>query len=79
MSLVFLFLSWFVLTYLIFPLPAITPFSGKSFIKQELKKLGPISLEEKRVRLVFFSAAFLWMTRWVPGVQSCVAFGVCDG
>ena len=63
MSLVFLFLSWFVLTYLIFPLPAITPFSGKSFIKQELKKLGPISLEEKRVRLVFFSAAFLWMTR----------------
>ena len=54
MSLVFLFLSWFVLTYLIFPLPAITPFSGKSFIKQELKKLGPISFEEKRVRLVFF-------------------------
>jgi sodium-dependent dicarboxylate transporter 2/3/5 len=63
MSLVFLVLSWFVLTYVIFPLPLVTPFSGKDFIHQELKKLGPISLEEKRVRLVFFAAAVLWMTR----------------
>ena len=52
-----------MLTYVIFLLPLVTPFSGKDFIHQELKKLGPISLEEKRVRLVFFAAAVLWMTR----------------
>ena len=63
MSLVFLVLSWLVLTYFIFPLPSVTPFSGKDFIQQELKNLGPISLEEKRVRWVFFAAAALWMTR----------------
>ncbi len=63
MSLVFLFSSWLLLTRFVFPLPATTPFSGKEFIANEIKKLGPISVEERRVRAVFIAVAVLWMTR----------------
>jgi sodium-dependent dicarboxylate transporter 2/3/5 len=63
MSAVFMVLAWLVLTRLVFPLPATTPFSGKEFIQGEIKKLGPMSVEEKRVGGVFALAAILWMTR----------------
>jgi sodium-dependent dicarboxylate transporter 2/3/5 len=63
MSAVFMVLAWLVLTRFVFPLPATTPFSGKEFIQGEIKKLGPMSVEEKRVGAVFGLAAFLWMTR----------------
>jgi di/tricarboxylate transporter len=56
-------LAWLVLTRLVFPLPATTPFSGKDFIKGEIEKLGPMAVEEKRVGSVFALAAILWMTR----------------
>lgn len=63
MSAVFMVLAWLVLTRLVFPLPATTPFSGKDFIQGEIGKLGPMSVEEKRVGGVFALAAILWMTR----------------
>ena len=63
MSAVFMVLAWLVLTRFVFPLPATTPFSGKDFIQGEIKKLGPMSVEEKRVGTVFGLAALLWMTR----------------
>ncbi|MFK7864324.1 MAG: SLC13 family permease [Pseudohongiellaceae bacterium] len=63
MSAVYMILAWLVLTRLVFPLPATTPFSGKDFIRNEIKQLGPMSVEEKRVACVFGSAALLWMTR----------------
>ncbi|MFT4886675.1 MAG: sodium-dependent dicarboxylate transporter 2/3/5 [Pseudohongiellaceae bacterium] len=63
MSAVFMVLAWLVLTRLVFPLPATTPFSGKDFIKGEIEKLGPMAVEEKRVGSVFALAAILWMTR----------------
>lgn len=63
MSLVFLFASWLLLTRFVFPLPASTPFSGKAFIAAEIEKLGPITVEERRVRGVFIAVAVLWMTR----------------
>lgn len=63
MSAVYMVLAWLVLTRLVFPLPATTPFSGKEFIQTEIKKLGPMSSEEKRVGCVFGLAALLWMTR----------------
>lgn len=63
MSAVFMVLAWLVLTRLVFPLPATTPFSGKDFIQGEIGKLGPMSVEEKRVGGVFAFAAILWMTR----------------
>ncbi len=63
MSAVYMLIAWFVLTRLIFPLPASTPFSGRDFIRNEIDKLGPMSTEEKRVAGVFVSVAVLWMTR----------------
>ena len=63
MSAVFMLIAWFVLTRFVFPLPASTPFSGRDFIHNEIAKLGIMSTEEKRVTVVFVSAALLWMTR----------------
>jgi sodium-dependent dicarboxylate transporter 2/3/5 len=63
MSGVYMITAWFVLTHFVFPLPSITPFSGRDFIAGEIHKLGPMSTEEKRVAAVFGTAALLWMTR----------------
>lgn len=63
MSFVYMLIAWALLTRLVFPLPATTPFSGKEFIRNEIRKLGPMSLEEKRVTAVFVSFALLLMTR----------------
>ncbi|MGY8785069.1 MAG: SLC13 family permease [Pseudomonadales bacterium] len=63
LSATYMLIAWFVLTRLVFPLPATTPFSGRDFIRNELEKLGVMSPEEKRVTFVFVSAALLWMTR----------------
>ncbi len=63
MSATYMLIAWFVLTRYVFPLPPTTPFSGREFIRDEIKKLGVMSSEEKRVTFVFVSAALLWMTR----------------
>ncbi|MBT6058535.1 MAG: hypothetical protein HOG51_10890, partial [Gammaproteobacteria bacterium] len=63
MSAVYMLIAWFVLTRFVFPLPASTPFSGREFIQTEIAKLGPMSVEEKRVSGVFFGFALLLMTR----------------
>jgi len=36
---------------------------GKLFIETELKEMGPLSKQEKRVLFVFCSTAFLWITK----------------
>lgn len=63
LSVVYLLASWALLSRVVFPLPATTPFSGKDFIEREIKALGPMSVEERRVAVVFVTAALLWMTR----------------
>lgn len=63
MSAIYMLIAWLVLTRFVFPLPASTPFSGREFIRDEIAKLGVMSTEEKRVTVVFVSAAVLWMTR----------------
>lgn len=63
MSVVYMLIAWFILTRFVFPLPATTPFSGRDFIRGEIQKLGPMSVEEKRVGAVFATAAVLWITR----------------
>ena len=63
MSFIYMMIAWFLLTRVVFPLPSSTPFSGKEFIQSEIKKLGPMSTEEKRVTAVFISFALLLITR----------------
>ena len=63
MSGVYMILAWLLLTRLVFPLPSTTPFTGRDFIQNELCKLGPMSVEERRVLAIFVSFALLLMTR----------------
>ena len=63
MSGVYMTLAWLLLTRLVFPLPSTTPFTGRDFIQNELRKLGPMSVEERRVLSIFVSFALLLMTR----------------
>ena len=63
MSGVYMILAWLLLTRLVFPLPSTTPFTGRDFIQNELHKLGPMSVEERRVLGIFVSFALLLMTR----------------
>ena len=63
MGAVYMLLAWLLLTRLVFPLPPSTPFSGRDFIHNEIKKLGPMSIEEKRVTTVFSTFAILLITR----------------
>jgi sodium-dependent dicarboxylate transporter 2/3/5 len=63
LSFVFLILAWLLLTRVIYPLPASSPFSGRAFIRKEIARLGPTTPEERRVALVFAGVALLWMTR----------------
>lgn len=63
LSAVYMVIAWVLLTRFVFPLPKETPFSGEGFIENEISRLGPMSVEEKRVGWVFFSVALLWMTR----------------
>ena len=63
MSFIYMLIAWVLLTRFVFPLPASTPFSGKEFIQSEIRKLGPMSTEEKRVTGVFAAFALLLMTR----------------
>lgn len=62
-SAVFLIVSWFLLTRLLYPLPRESFLGGKEFIREEIRRLGPISTEEKRVGTVFVMVALLWITR----------------
>lgn len=63
LSIIFMLISWILLSRVLYPLPSTTPFSGKSFIDSEIKSLGKMSNEEKKVAVVFASVAILWMTR----------------
>jgi sodium-dependent dicarboxylate transporter 2/3/5 len=68
-SFLFLIVAWLLLSRIIYPLPASSPFSGRAFIREELERLGPITTEERRVAFVFAGVALLWMTR------KSIAFG----
>ncbi len=63
MSFIYMLIAWVLLTRFVFPLPASTPFSGKEFIQTEIRKLGTMSTEEKRVTGVFATFAVLLITR----------------
>jgi len=61
--LLFLPLAWFVLCKIIFPLRMKEAKAGKEFIQDEITKLGPMKVEEKKVCVVFVVVASLWVFR----------------
>lgn len=73
-SILMIWFSYIVLTKLMFPCNTINFSQTENVINDELKKLGKISKEEKRVLLVFGITVFLWITRTImngifPGLK----------
>ncbi|MDA2805592.1 SLC13 family permease [Nocardiopsis suaedae] len=59
---VFLVLAWLVLTRLVFP-PKIKDLNGgRELIREELRAMGPMSLQEKMVLAMFLLAAASWVS-----------------
>ncbi|WP_258101776.1 SLC13 family permease [Marinoscillum pacificum] len=61
-SVTLLIITWLYLTRIAFKVSSVRE-TNQSEINQQLKDLGPISLEEKRILVVFCVTAFLWITR----------------
>ena len=58
-------LCYLVLVKWMFPCKHIQFSSSANLISEEIKKLGPISKEEKRVLTIFAITVFLWVTRTI--------------
>jgi sodium-dependent dicarboxylate transporter 2/3/5 len=60
---VFLPITWFVLTRLVFPIRIRRIPGGRQLIRRELKEHGPMCRAELMVLIVFVVAALTWITR----------------
>jgi len=56
-------LAWLFLTRIAFRVPATAPGSDGRVVHRTLADLGPMSIPERRVMLVFAATAFLWVFR----------------
>jgi len=63
LTLVLLFMLYWVMVKFLFPNGIKHSVEGKSFIKSELKNLGKLSVPEKRVLIVFVATVLLWITK----------------
>ena len=63
LALVLLITTWFLLTHILFSLPAVDVSTGASLIRAEWKKLGPMSRPEWLVLSVFMATAAAWILR----------------
>jgi sodium-dependent dicarboxylate transporter 2/3/5 len=69
LSLVMLLLCWLMLTRFLFPVGQQELPGARAAIREELRKMGPASIAEKRVAVVFGLTALLWITRPVLSSQ----------
>jgi sodium-dependent dicarboxylate transporter 2/3/5 len=69
LSLVMLLLCWLMLTRWLFPVAQQELPGARAAIREELRKMGPASIAEKRVAVVFGLTALLWITRPVLSSQ----------
>ena len=77
-SVVFLFLAWLYLTRIAFTFKQKSFPGGNDEIKNQLRKLGKISFEEKMIFGVFILTAFAWITRsfllkqYIPAIDDTI-------
>jgi len=69
-----LFIAWFVLTRIMFPIRAQELTGVDTMISEEIRDLGPISRGEKIIATIFVVTAVLWILRplidkWLPGMH----------
>lgn len=62
-SLLFLFLTWLLITKVLFPLNRLEIPLEENYIKNEVKQLGKMTIHEKRILTIFCIVAFLWIFR----------------
>ena len=63
-AIVLLFFTWFYLTYFAYKFDDYqSANAGKEEIKKQLKAIGPMTIEEKRVGLIFGLVSLAWITR----------------
>ena len=68
--LVFLPITWLVLTRVVFPIQDRDIPGGRDIIRSEMRKLGPMSRAEWTVLVIFFLTAAAWITRpWLQGIE----------
>src|SRR5690625_3658282 len=60
---IFIFIVWFYLTKIAFPMKVKALPGGQSVFAKEKEKIGKASTEEKLVFIIFCLAAFSWITR----------------
>ena len=70
LTLVMLPLAWFAITHIVFPIKFSTSDATRNHLLKLRADLGLMSIAEKRVSVVFASAAFLWMTRPLLNILS---------
>jgi solute carrier family 13 (sodium-dependent dicarboxylate transporter), member 2/3/5 len=54
---------YFVMVKWLYPNHLAHSIDGRNYIDAELKEMGPLSRQEKRVLIIFCSTAFLWITK----------------
>ncbi len=73
-----LFICWFYLVKIAFPLPNLPLPGGKKQIEGEKKALGPVSAEERAIFIVFTITALAWisssffLSRFFPAVDDTI-------
>ena len=77
LTLVMLPLAWFAITHIVFPIRFSTSDATRNHLYNLRADLGLMSTAEKRVAIVFASAALLWMTRPLLNMLSIFA-GLSD-
>jgi sodium-dependent dicarboxylate transporter 2/3/5 len=63
LAIILMFVLYFVMVKWLYPNRLAHSIEGKNFIDTELKGMGKLSRQEKRVLIVFCSTAFLWITK----------------
>ncbi len=60
---VFIVVTWFLLTRVLVPVPNVSFGGGREMVKDELAGMGPTGVPERRVAVIFALTALLWITR----------------
>jgi sodium-dependent dicarboxylate transporter 2/3/5 len=63
LSIIMIITSWFLMTKVLFPMGDMKIAGGEKIISDEVKKLGPMSSEEKKIVVVGCFVATFWLAR----------------
>src|SRR5688572_24531983 len=61
LSILYLLLAWWLMTKVLFPVRLTEIPGGRDLIRDEYRKLGPLSRGERTVLVVFLCTATLWI------------------